>query len=131
MEEVRENTQQLGMQEEEEEGQLIREIEQFKNVFSNNPGKAKCLLGHIKVEQNAPVVKKSYPIPFSKRAVVQKEIDRMLDNGIIELSSSPYSNPLVVVMKNDGSIRLCLDARYIDRIIIPDRESPETIDEIL
>ena len=35
----------------------------------------------------------------------------MLKEGIIEKSTSPYSNPLVVVTKKDLSIRLCLDAR--------------------
>ena len=43
---------------------------------------------------------------------------------------SPYSNPLVVVIKKDGKVRLCLDARRINQIIIPDRESPESIDKI-
>ena len=43
---------------------------------------------------------------------------------------STYSNPLVVVIKKDGRVRLCLDARKINQIIIPDRESPEAIEEI-
>ena len=41
---------------------------------------------------------------------------------------SHYSNPLVVVIKKEGGVRLCLDARKINQIIIPDRESPESID---
>ena len=52
------------------------------------------------------------------------------DRDIIERSVSPYSNPLVVVIKKDGKVRLCLDARRINQIIIPDRESPEPIDKI-
>ena len=52
------------------------------------------------------------------------------DGGIIERSVSPYLNPLVVVIKKDGRVRLCLDTHRINQIIIPDRESPEPIDEI-
>ena len=37
----------------------------------------------------------------------------------------------MVVIKKDGKVRLCLDARKINQIIIPDRESPEPINEIL
>ena len=55
----------------------------------------------------------------------------MLAEGIIEKSTSPYSNPLVVVTKKDLSIRLCLDARQVNKIIVPDRESPEPVSEIL
>lgn len=52
----------------------------------------------------------------------------MIDNDIIENSSSPYSNPLVCVIKKDGSIRLCLDARQVNKLIIPDKEAPESVD---
>ena len=69
-------------------------------------------------------------MPFSKRRAVQEELDRMMQGGIIERSVSPYSNPLVVVIKKDGKVRLCLDARKINQIIIPDREAPEPINEI-
>ena len=68
-------------------------------------------------------------MPYSKRRAVQEELDKMLEGKIIERSVSPYSNPLVVVIK-DGRVRLCLDARRINQIIIPDRESPEAINEI-
>ena len=51
-----------------------------------------------------------------------RELDKMLEGGIIERSVSHYSNPLVVVIKKDGRVRLCLDARRINQIIIPDRE---------
>ena len=54
----------------------------------------------------------------------------MLEGDIIERSVSPYSNPLVVVIKKDGRVRLYLDAHKINQIIIPDWESPEAIDEI-
>ena len=53
-----------------------------------------------------------------------------MEGDIIERSISPYSNPLVVVIKKDGTVRLCLDARKINQIIIPDRESPEAMNEI-
>ena len=69
-------------------------------------------------------------MPYSKRKAVQVELDKILEGGIIERSVSPYSNPLVVVIKKDGRLKLCLDARRFNQIIIPDRESPEAIDEI-
>ena len=69
-------------------------------------------------------------MPYSKRRAVQEELDKMMEGGIIERSVSHYSNPLVVVIKKDGGVRLCLDARKINQIIIPDRESPESINEI-
>lgn len=105
-------------------------IEGFKEVFSDLPGEARNYVCELRVREHAPFVQRSYPVPYSKRVAVQEELDRMLEGGIIEKSVSPYSNPLVVVIKKDGRVRLCLDARKINQIIIPDRESPEPIDEI-
>ena len=45
--------------------------------------------------------------------------------------SSPYTNPIVAVLKKGGTVRICLDAREINKAIINDRTSPGEIDEIL
>lgn len=55
---------------------------------------------------------------------------RQETRDIIEESTSSYSNLLVVVMM-DGRVRLHLDARRINHIIILNREASEGIDEIL
>ena len=55
----------------------------------------------------------------------------MLEFGIIERAHSPYIQPLVAVIKRDGRVRLCLDARKVNSITIPDYEGPPPINEIL
>lgn len=55
----------------------------------------------------------------------------MLDDDIIEPSNSEHTSPLVVVSKKDGSIRLCLDAREINKMIITDKTAPEETEEIM
>ena len=109
---------------------LWQVIECFREVFADVPGRARDYECELKVREHAPYVQRSYPVPYSKRRAVQAELDKMLEGDIIERSVSPYSNPLVVVIKKDGRVRLCLDARKINQIIIPDRESPEAINEI-
>ncbi|WP_221936039.1 hypothetical protein, partial [Klebsiella pneumoniae] len=44
---------------------------------------------------------------------------------------SPFSNPLVCVVKKDLSIRLCLDARALNAKLINNRQSTEKVDDIL
>jgi len=48
---------------------------------------------------------------------------------VIEHLNSPYSNPLVTVIKANDSIRLCLDARKLNTII-PTQDASPSIDEI-
>ena len=50
---------------------------------------------------------------------------------IIERSNSPYTSPLVAIPKKDGQVRLCLDARELNKMLINDRTSPGEIDEIM
>ena len=53
----------------------------------------------IKLTSLEPVRSKPYPIglPYAMRSAVDKEIDLMLELGIIELSTAPYASPIVVV----------------------------------
>lgn len=54
----------------------------------------------------------------------------MLQNNIIERSNSQFINPLVIVKKNDGGLRLCLDARNINKFTIAQYEAPMNIEAI-
>jgi len=67
---------------------------------------------------------------MSKTIKIDQEIQWMLDLGIIEHSNSPWSSPMVGVEKN-GDVRICLDARKIYTRIIPDRERPKNMDDIM
>ena len=78
----------------------------YRGVFDGEPGRAKGYECELKVREHAPYVQHSYPVPYSKRGAVQLALDRMLEGGIIERSVSTYSNPLVVVIKKDGRVRL-------------------------
>lgn len=51
--------------------------------------------------------------------------------GIIERSDASYCNPLRVVIKNNGEVRVCLDARYINDIIEADQEMPPLVSELM
>ena len=42
----------------------------------------------------------------------------MLDNGIVRVSTSPLSSPIVVVRERDQSIRLCIDFRKLNDLTV-------------
>jgi Reverse transcriptase (RNA-dependent DNA polymerase) len=55
----------------------------------------------------------------------------MLRLGVIERSESPSSNPLVVVRKATGKVRLCLDSRKLNEITVKDAFPLPLINDIL
>ena len=109
-------------------GKLLRK---YEKLFSPEPGCTTIYKHPIIPINEKVVVRRSYPIPLSQRAAVDAEIKRMLDLGVIERAQSPYCNPLRIVQKKNGEVRVCLDARFLNAIILFDNECPPRIEKLL
>ena len=72
-------------------------------------------------------------IPFSRRAKVNEKLDELLNLDVTEKVEGPthWVNPLVVVEKPNGDIRICLDMRQANRAIIKDKHPVPTVEETL
>ena len=55
----------------------------------------------------------------------------MIDHDFIKPSKSPYGSPVLFVKKKDGSLRMCIDYRALNKIIIKNRYPLPRIDELL
>lgn len=115
----------------EQKQELLELIKKYCSLFSNKPGLTDKYIHHIEMKDNEPFVKRSYPIPFTMRSAVEEKLKEMLELGVIKRASSPYSSPMTVVKKKDGSVRICLDARELNNRMIADVESPPPTEELL
>lgn len=111
---------------------VLDEVIQEYNSFSSDR------LGRTFLEQHvidtgdcAPIKQRVYPISHHLLPEAHKELDRLLDLGVVEPSNSSWNNPIVLVPKKNGAFRLCLDSRRINSISKRDAYSLPLISDIL
>lgn len=107
--------------------------ERFPKVFEGTIGKLAKFTHKICLKQGAePVSHKVRNIPFNCRDLVEQELQRLEDNGVIEpVESAEWLAPLVVVRKPNGKVRLCIDLRELNKKIIVDKFSLPKINEMI
>ena len=62
---------------------------QFTNLFTEAPGTKDLVQHHIKLTSDKPVRSRPYPVPYSIRESLRKDIADMIKMGVIRESSSP------------------------------------------
>uniref|UniRef100_A0A3B5QTU2 ribonuclease H n=2 Tax=Xiphophorus maculatus TaxID=8083 RepID=A0A3B5QTU2_XIPMA len=101
------------------------------NMFQGNPGKTDLVQHDIVLKDGASVRRLSYRIPERLLVSLKEEVDLMLSLGIIEPSRSEWCHPVVLVPKKDGSLRFCIDFRYLNGITQFDSYPAPRIDDMV
>ena len=109
---------------------LKRHINTFSKT-KDDLGRANVIKHKINTGDAHPIKQQPRRLPLTKRDDVDREIQRLLDCGIIEASKSPWASPIVPVTKKDGSTRLCIDYRALNNVTIKDSYPLPRIDDSL
>ena len=103
----------------EDQEKALELFKEFDHIFSKNEhdlGVAKDVLHNIDTGDNPPI--KSRPIRRSRAGdtEVNQEINKLLEAGLIKPSKSPWSSPILIVKKKDGTNRVVIDYRRLNEI---------------
>ncbi|GKE29628.1 putative reverse transcriptase domain-containing protein, partial [Tanacetum coccineum] len=78
----------------------------------------------------APVARAPYHLAPSEMKELSKQLQEMLEKGFIRPSSSPWGAPVLFVKKKDGSFKICIDYRELNRLTIKNRYPLPRIDDL-
>jgi len=83
-------------------------------VFRNELGH--CIVGEPATIRTscAPIKQHPYRLNLLKRRIVEEQVDQMLQQKVIRPSQSPWSSPITLTSKKDGSTRFCVDYRRLN-----------------
>lgn len=116
-------------------GQLIKLLTKYRSIIAvkgDKLGSTGLVKYHSKLQEGTkPIYTHPYRVPHSQQSRLNKEITEMLDQGIISPSTSPWSSPMILVRKKDGSYRPCADFRKINSATQPDRYPMPNLQETL
>ncbi|KAJ9544597.1 hypothetical protein OSB04_024304 [Centaurea solstitialis] len=86
---------------------------------------------HIDLVPGAgPKAKSTYRLAPSEMQELSNQLQELLDKGFIRPSSSPWGDPVLFVKKKDGSFRMCIDYRELNKITIKNRYPLPRIDDL-
>lgn len=117
---------------------LLNLCNKYNNIFALESDSLTCNNFYeqkINLSDPSPVYIKNYRTPESQRIEIDRQIEKMMSDEIIEPSVSPYNSPILLVPKKsatgDPKWRLVVDFRQLNKKIVADKFPLPRIDDIL
>ncbi|CAM4657216.1 unnamed protein product [Caretta caretta] len=112
--------------------QQIQELcTSYAPTFSATPGLTERAYHSIDTGNAHPIRVQPYRVSPQAKIAIEREIQDMLQMGVIRPSESAWASPVVLVPKPDGEIRFCVDYRKLNAVTRPDNYPMPRTDELL
>jgi hypothetical protein len=108
---------------------------EYPDVFSSNysglPPQREVEFGIECVSGTNPISKAPYRMTSSELKELKEQLQELLDKGFICPSISPWGAPVLFVKKKDGSMRMCIHYRDLNKVTIKNQYPLPRIDDLL
>ena len=114
--------------------ETIRTVREFRDVFpeelSGLPPNREVEFGIDLLPGTAPVSIAPYRMAPKELVELKAQIQELLDRGFIRPSVSPWGAPVLFVKKKDGTMRMCIDYRQLNKLTIKNKYPLPRIDDL-
>ena len=107
---------------------------QHEDIFSTGDtdiGHCSFVKHHINLTDETPFKQTHRRIPPAMIDEIRAHLEQMCASGIIRPSHSPWASNVVLVRKQDGKLRMCIDYRQLNKRIVKDSYALPRTEEIL
>ena len=94
-------------------------------------GRTSILSHHIETGEVQPIRQQVQRVPLLHRRIVKDLLKDMLEKRVISPSKSPWTSPIVLVKKKDGTTRFCVDYRKVNDVTRKDDYPNPRVDDTL
>nr|GFA96504.1 hypothetical protein [Tanacetum cinerariifolium] len=109
-------------------------LQDFSTVF-DTPKELPPIRSHdhiIPLVSNTPPISvRPYKHPPNQKDAIELMVKELLEAGVIRYSQSSFSSPIFMVKKKDGTWRMCVDYRMLNKYTVKDKFPIPIIEELL
>ncbi len=119
---------------EEQKTQLRSLVSEYQDIFalsSDELGRTGLVRHRIETGDSPPIKQRPYRVSEAQRGIIEEHVADMLNRGIIQPSVSPWSSPIILVKKKDGTDRFVIDFRRLNSVTRKDSYPLPRIDDAL
>src|SRR6266480_8126024 len=109
---------------------LVEDMDMFA-WDSNQLEKTNLVQHSIDMSNATPIKKRWYLTSRTERAFIEEEIQRMLQQGLIERAKGLWASLIVLAQKKNEKLRFCVDYRALNKVTKKDEYPLPRIEEML
>lgn len=109
-------------------------VDEYADVFNDPDQLPPCRsMDHAipLVDEGKIVNQRAYRLPYHQKNAMEEMVKQLLQAKMIRPSTSPYSSPVILVKKKDGTWRLCVDYRKLNSNTIKNKYPIPIIEDLL
>ena len=113
---------------------VLKLIRKYSGIIAEDPSKPSFtseVKHYIDTGVNEPIRQRMYRTSKKEDEIIAETVESMLRGGIVRESNSPWSSPVVLAAKKDGSWRFCIDYRKVNAVTKKDSYPIPRIVEVL
>ena len=117
-----------------EEKKVMKLVEKYSDIFSKdkrNLGRTDLIKHELHTTEALPIKQKPFRLLKQHMKQARNQLEEIIEDGIVEKSTSPCCSPVVLAKKKDGTLRFCTDFRKLNAITITDAYPLPRVDDAL